>query len=96
MTTKVFLKALRPPVSAAREIVHRRKRGLSVPSDAGSVVRCAFLGCGCPFPAICQPVGVDPSAAREVFQNIWIADYARALWTLIVLSHWYQQTRPPG
>ncbi|MFO1459102.1 MAG: asparagine synthase (glutamine-hydrolyzing) [Verrucomicrobiota bacterium] len=97
MTTKVFLKryALR---YLPREIVHRRKRGLSVPLGRWLRGPLRDWAADALSPAHLQPVGVDPSAAREVFQEHLDrrADHARALWTLIVLSHWYQQTRPPG
>ena len=97
MTTKVFLKryALR---YLPREIVHRRKRGLSVPLGRWLRGPLRDWAADALSPAHLEPVGVNPSAARDVFQEHLDrrADHARALWTLIVLSHWYQQTRPPG
>jgi asparagine synthase (glutamine-hydrolysing) len=95
LTTKVFLKryALR---YLPREIVHRRKRGLSVPLGRWLRGPLRDWAADALSPAHLEPVGVNPSAAREVFQEHLDrrADHARALWTLIVLSHWYQQTRP--
>ncbi|MBL9174062.1 MAG: asparagine synthase (glutamine-hydrolyzing) [Verrucomicrobiales bacterium] len=95
LTTKVFLKryALR---YLPRDIVHRRKRGLSVPLGRWLRGPLRDWAADALSPAHLEPVGVSPSAAREVFQEHLDrrADHARALWTLIVLSHWYQQTRP--
>jgi asparagine synthase (glutamine-hydrolysing) len=87
--TKVFLKryALR---YLPREIVHRRKRGLSVP--IGSWLRgplrewaSATLGSG-----RLDRVGIRSSAALDLFAEHCQrkADHARALWTLLVLSEW--------
>jgi asparagine synthase (glutamine-hydrolysing) len=89
LTTKAFLKryALRylPP-----SIVHRRKRGLSVPLAgwlrgpltewAESRLRSELLGA----------VGVNNRAAVELLEEHRQrrADHSRALWTLIVLSEW--------
>jgi len=87
--TKVFLKryALRYLPS---EIVHRRKRGLSVP--IGRWLRgplrdwaSATLGSG-----QLERVGIRSAAALELFADHCQrkADHARALWTLLVLSEW--------
>jgi asparagine synthase (glutamine-hydrolysing) len=88
-TTKVFLKRY-----AARylpkAIVHRRKRGLSVP--IGRWLRgplrewaAAALGSG-----RLEQVGISDAAAQELFAEHCErkADHARALWTLLVLSEW--------
>jgi asparagine synthase (glutamine-hydrolysing) len=88
-STKVFLKnyALR---YLPEDIVHRRKRGLSVPisrwlrgplQDWAS----AMLGSG-----RLERVGIHTAAALELFADHCQrkADHARALWTLIVLSEW--------
>ena len=89
LTTKVFLKryALRYLPSS---IVHRRKRGLSVPLAswlrgpltewAESRLRSELL----------EAAGVKNRAAVELLEEHRQrrADHARALWTLIVLSEW--------
>ncbi len=89
LTTKAFLKqyALRYLPSS---IVHRKKRGLSVPLAswlrgpllewAESRLRSELLGVA----------GVNNRAAIEVLEEHRQrrADHARALWTLIVLSEW--------
>jgi asparagine synthase (glutamine-hydrolysing) len=88
-STKIFLKnyALR---YLPKSIVHRRKRGLSVP--VGRWLReplrdwaTAALG----NPRL-EQIGVRPAAALELFSEHCRlqADHARALWTLIVLSEW--------
>jgi asparagine synthase (glutamine-hydrolysing) len=87
--TKVFLKryALR---YLPKAIVHRRKRGLSVP--VGRWLRgplhdwaLATLGSG-----RLERVGIRTAAAIELFSEHCQrkADHARALWTLLVLSEW--------
>ena len=89
LKTKVFLKryALRYLPSS---IVHRKKRGLSVPLAAWlrgplhewaeSRLRSELLG----------DVGLNGRAALELLEEHRQrrADHARALWTLIVLSEW--------
>lgn len=92
-TTKAFLKryALK---YLPREIVHRRKRGLSVPLGRwlrGPLRDWAEASLD---PVHLEPLGLRASGAREIFQEHLDrkTDHARALWTLIVLSHWYQQT----
>ncbi len=91
VTTKVFLKryALRylPP-----GIVHRRKRGLSVPlsrwlRDALYGWAEARLGGGALATA-----GVERESALDLLREhrSRTADHARALWTLIVLSEWLE------
>ena len=88
-STKIFLKnyALR---YLPKTIVHRRKRGLSVPIGRwlrGPLREWATTRLGNPR---LEQIGVRPAAALELFsehcQNQ--ADHARALWTLIVLSEW--------
>lgn len=88
-TTKVFLKnfAIR---YLPRAIVHRRKRGLSVPLATwlrGPLADWAVERLSEPR---LELVGVRPSAARALFDEhrARAADHARALWTLIVLSEW--------
>ena len=88
-STKIFLKeyALR---YLPKSIVHRRKRGLSVPIGRwlrGPLRDWATKALGNPR---LEQVGVRIPAALELLsehcQNK--ADHARALWTLIVLSEW--------
>ncbi len=88
-STKIFLKnyALR---YLPKSIVHRRKRGLSVPIGRwlrGSLREWATAALG---NQRLEQIGVRTPAALELFsehcQNR--ADHARALWTLIVLSEW--------
>ena len=87
--TKVFLKdyALR---YLPKGIVHRRKRGLSVP--IGRWLRgplqewaSAMLASG-----RLERAGIQTSAALALFSEHCQrkADHARALWTLLVLSEW--------
>jgi asparagine synthase (glutamine-hydrolysing) len=88
-STKVFIKdyALR---YLPENIVHRRKRGLSVP--IGQWLRgplndwaSAMLASG-----RLEQVGIQTSAAMDLFTEHCQrrADHARALWTLLVLSEW--------
>ena len=88
-STKIFLKeyALR---YLPKAIVHRRKRGLSVPIGRwlrGPLRDWAAKALGNPQ---LEQAGVRPAAALELFQEHCEnrADHARALWTLIVLSEW--------
>jgi len=87
--TKVFLKkyALR---YLPHEIVHRRKRGLSVP--VGKWLRgelrdwaSASLGSG-----RLEAAGISTRAAQDLFEEHCRRknDHARALWTLLVLVEW--------
>lgn len=90
-TTKVFLKqyALR---YLSKTIVHRRKRGLSVP--VGKWLRGPLRDWAAA--ALANPqlekIGVSNRAALELFaeHNAMKADHARALWTLIVLGEWLE------
>jgi asparagine synthase (glutamine-hydrolysing) len=96
--TKVFLKryALR---YLPRTIVHRRKRGLSVPIGRwlrGPLHDWALAN----FEAgLLEQVGIRTSAALDLFSEHCLrkADHARALWTLLVLCEWLdwvkQETR---
>ncbi len=88
-STKIFLKeyALR---YLPKSIVHRRKRGLSVPIGRwlrGPLREWATRSLG--NERLAQ-IGVRPSAALELLSEHCQqqADHARALWTLIVLSEW--------
>jgi asparagine synthase (glutamine-hydrolysing) len=87
--TKAFLKryALR---YLPRDIVHRRKRGLSVPLGRwlrGPLREWALTSLANPR---LQAAGIQTSAALELFaEHLQLkADHARALWTLLVLSEW--------
>ena len=88
-STKIFLKnyALR---YLPKSIVHRRKRGLSVP--IGKWLRGPLRDWAAEKLANerLEQIGVRPAAARELFaeHSGLKADHARALWTLIVLSEW--------
>ena len=95
-TTKVFLKryAIR---YLPNEIVHRRKRGLSVP--IGRWLRgplrdwaAAALGSG-----QLDRVGISNAAAQDLFAEHCEgkADHARALWTLLVLIEWLDWLKNP-
>ncbi len=88
-STKIFLKhyALR---YLPKSIVHRRKRGLSVP--IGSWLRGPLREWAARKLANerLEQIGVRTAAALELLSEHCQlkADYARALWTLIVLSEW--------
>ncbi len=89
LTTKVFLKryALRYLPSS---IVHRKKRGLSVPLALwlrGPLREWAESRLGS---ALLADIGIDNHVAMELFEEHCQhrADHARVLWTLIVLSEW--------
>jgi asparagine synthase (glutamine-hydrolysing) len=88
--TKVFLKryALR---YLSADIVHRRKRGLSVPIGRwlrGPLRQWAETALNNPH---LERVGICAAATRYLFAEhiSGRADHARALWTLIVLSEWF-------
>lgn len=91
-STKVFLKRYAERY-LPREIIHRRKRGLSVP--LGRWLRGPLRDWAAAALDVrhLAPFGIHPDAARDLFQEHLDrrADHARALWTLIVLSHWHQQ-----
>jgi asparagine synthase (glutamine-hydrolysing) len=88
-STKIFLKqyALR---YLPREIVHRRKRGLSVPLARwlrGPLREWAERALANPR---LETAGLKPMAATELLNEHLLrqADHARAIWTLIALSEW--------
>jgi asparagine synthase (glutamine-hydrolysing) len=88
-STKIFLKnyALR---YLPKSIVHRRKRGLSVPIGRwlrGPLCEWAAAALG---NKRLEQIGVRPPVALELLSEHCQhqADHARALWTLIVLSEW--------
>jgi asparagine synthase (glutamine-hydrolysing) len=93
LTTKVFLKkaALRylPP-----RIVHRKKRGLSVPLAGWIRGPLRDWAESRLSDRLLEEAGVNPSTALELFAEHLSrkADHARALWTLIVLSEWLRWT----
>jgi asparagine synthase (glutamine-hydrolysing) len=91
LTTKVFLKnyALN---YLPKEVVTRRKRGLSVPLAAwlrGPLRDWAqaHLASG-----DLAAAGIDTNAAQALFaeHQARASDHARAIWTLVVLSEWLQ------
>lgn len=89
LTTKVFLKraALR---YLPRDVVHRRKRGLSVPLSRWLREPLADWAVERLSAPRLAEAGVRPRAALALFDEhrARVADHARALWTLIVLSEW--------
>lgn len=89
LTTKVFLKRYALQY-LPREVVHRRKRGLSVPLAAwlrGPLHAWARSLLSSPHFA---KIGIDNEVAMEMLSEHCAReqDHARALWTLIVLSEW--------
>jgi asparagine synthase (glutamine-hydrolysing) len=91
VTTKVFLKQY-ATTYLPRGIVHRRKRGLSVPMSLwlrGPLFEWAEERIGAPRLAT---AGVERKAALALLDEHRSrkADHARALWTLIVLSEWLE------
>lgn len=87
--TKVFLKSYASRY-LPEEIVHRRKRGLSVPITPwlrGPLHDWALAALGSPR---LEAAGVRPTAALELLaeHTRGEADHARALWALLVLSEW--------
>ncbi|HXY20129.1 MAG TPA: asparagine synthase (glutamine-hydrolyzing) [Gemmatimonadales bacterium] len=89
VTTKVFLKRY-ASAYLPRGIVHRRKRGLSVPLSSwlrGPLFEWASGRIGSPRLGL---VGVGREGALALLDEHRSrkADHARALWTLIVLSEW--------
>jgi len=91
VTTKVFLKRF-ASAYLPREIVHRRKRGLSVPLSAwlrGPLLEWAAERVGS---GRLGEVGVERRRAAALLDEHRVrkADHGRALWTLIVLSEWLE------
>jgi asparagine synthase (glutamine-hydrolysing) len=89
LTTKVFLKRYAERY-LPKEVVHRRKRGLSVPLNRwlrGPLQGWAEARLTSPMLA---GAGVDVAAAAELLEEHCTgrADHARALWTLIVATEW--------
>jgi len=102
LQTKVFLKryALR---YLPAEIVHRKKRGLSVPLSSWlreSLYEWAQSKLSSP---LLERIGVNRYVAADLLQEHTQrkADHARSIWTLIVLSEWLEwvseaEVRPPN
>ncbi|HAB17132.1 MAG TPA: asparagine synthase (glutamine-hydrolyzing) [Verrucomicrobiota bacterium] len=99
-TTKVFLKRYAQRY-LPNEIVHRRKRGLSVPLSRwlrGPLRDWAAAQLASPG---LREIGLRPTVAAELLRDHVArrADHARALWTLIVLGLWLDwaaDLRQPG
>lgn len=99
VTTKVFLKRYASRY-LPRSVVHRRKRGLSVPLGAWlhgplhAWARTRLAG------DVLQDVGIDNMAAVRLLASHCARerDHAKAIWTLVVLSEWleWRQRRPRG
>jgi len=97
VTTKVFLKRY-ALTYLPRRIVHRRKRGLSVPLSSwlrGPLNDWARARLASDRLAT---AGVGPGAAVALLDEHCSrrADHARALWTLVVLSEWLEWAVRPG
>jgi asparagine synthase (glutamine-hydrolysing) len=88
-TTKVFLKryAMR---YLPKSIVHRRKRGLSVPIGRWLRDPLREWATATLSNERLSQIGIRTSAVKELLSDHCQrkADHARALWTLIVLSEW--------
>ncbi|MBN8249944.1 MAG: asparagine synthetase B, partial [Verrucomicrobia bacterium] len=76
------------------------KRGLSVPLGRWLRGPLRDWAAGALDSRHLEPFGIRPASVRDLFQEHLDrrADHARALWTLIVLSHWHQQivSNAPG
>ena len=91
LKTKVFLKRYAERY-LPRSVVHRTKRGLSVPLSAwlrGPLEGWARERLETP---LFGSVGIRPEVALQLFDEhrVRAADHARALWTLIVLAVWLE------
>lgn len=89
INTKVFLKSYATRY-LPKEIVYRKKRGLSVPLASwlrGPLKTWAQAKVSNPLLIV---LGIHPEAVREVFDahQRREADHGRALWALIVVSEW--------
>ncbi|NII11105.1 asparagine synthase (glutamine-hydrolyzing) [Oleiagrimonas sp. C23AA] len=96
LTTKVFLKRYARRY-LPRKVVHRRKRGLSVPLTAwlrGPLHEWARSGLASPLLA---GVGIDTATASSLLADhvAGAADHARAIWTLLVLREWLEWLSEP-
>lgn len=96
LTTKAFLKQY-ALTYLPRSVVHRRKRGLSVPLASwlrGPLLDWTESRLSGPFLAL---AGVDGAAALQLLDEhrARTRDHSRALWTLIVLSEWMEWATAP-
>jgi len=95
--TKVFLKryALR---YLPKEIVHRKKRGLSVPLSSWLREPLYDWAKSRLSSPLLERAGVNRYVAEELLQEHMQrkADHARAIWTLIVLSEWLEWVSEVG
>jgi asparagine synthase (glutamine-hydrolysing) len=89
LETKVFLKQYARRY-LPRRIVHRRKRGLSVPLAAWLRGPLGDWARGKLSSGVLAMAGIDTQAALDLFaeHRRRRADHARALWTLLVLAEW--------
>jgi asparagine synthase (glutamine-hydrolysing) len=97
LTTKKFLKAYALRY-LPHSIVHRRKRGLSVPLATWLRGPLRNWAADRLSDSALESVGVSRKAAQSVFEEHLQrrADHGRALWTLIVLSFWLEWARSPS
>ncbi|WP_345782704.1 asparagine synthase (glutamine-hydrolyzing) [Dyella flagellata] len=91
LTTKVFLKRYALDY-LPKEVVTRRKRGLSVPLAAWLRGPLRDWAQAHLASAGLAAVGIDTQAAQALFaeHQARASDHARAIWTLVVLSEWLQ------
>ena len=89
LTTKVFLKRYATRY-IPREVVYRRKRGLSVPLPAWLRGPLHGWADGLLGSDRLREAGIVPAKARELLADHTArrADLARPLWTILVLSAW--------
>jgi asparagine synthase (glutamine-hydrolysing) len=94
VTTKAFLKRYALGYLPAR-IVHRKKRGLSVPLSGWLRGELYSWAAGRLEGGLLDGVGIDSVAARDLLEEHRTrkADHARALWTLLVLTEWTEWAR---
>jgi asparagine synthase (glutamine-hydrolysing) len=96
LTTKAFLKQY-ALTYLPRSVVHRRKRGLSVPLASwlrGPLLDWTESSLSSP---LLTRAGVDGAAALKLLDEhrARTRDHSRALWTLIVLSEWLAWAATP-
>ncbi|QFY41738.1 asparagine synthase (glutamine-hydrolyzing) [Candidatus Methylospira mobilis] len=89
ISTKIFLKSYAMRY-LPKEIVYRRKRGLSVPLSSWLRGPLADWASNLLNEPRLEQAGVNRKAARDLFNahRKRQGDHARALWTLMVLSAW--------
>lgn len=89
ITTKVFLKRYARRY-LRKDVVHRKKRGLSVPLSGWLREPLRDWARERLGDARLRRAGVEPEAALSIFREHLErrADHARALWSVIVLSEW--------